>query len=73
DPKFREAIWKKILELKQGGKTVIITTHYLEEAQALCERLAILGQGKIMFSGQTAEIIRKYGKDLNYAFLKIIG
>lgn len=72
DPKFREVIWKKILEMKQKGQTIILTTHYLEEAQSLCDRLAILDQGKIRACGKTTEIVNKYGKDLTYAFLKIV-
>lgn len=72
DLKFREDIWKKIVEMKQSGKTIILTTHYLEEAQSLCDRLAILDNGKIKACGKTSEIVKAYGKDLNYAFLKIV-
>jgi ABC-type multidrug transport system ATPase subunit len=48
DVQSRRAIWEYILALRDQGKTVLITTNYLEEAQALCERIAILDHGKLI-------------------------
>ena len=48
DVQSRRAIWDYILSLRDQGKTVLITTNYLEEAQALCERIAILDHGKLI-------------------------
>ena len=61
DVQSRRAIWDYILALKQQGKTVLITTNYLEEAQALCERLAILDQGKLIAVDTPDHLKQTYG------------
>jgi ABC-2 type transport system ATP-binding protein len=61
DPKARRAIWEVIRELKNKGKTVILTTHYLEEAQQLSDRVAIMDHGHIVAIGTSDEIIEKHG------------
>ena len=61
DPNARRAIWEVIRNLKAKGKTVILTTHYLEEAQVLSDRVAIVDHGKIVAMGTSDEIIEKYG------------
>ncbi len=61
DPNARRAIWEVIRGLKKKGKTIILTTHYLDEAQQLSDRVAIMDHGKIVASGTTAEIIQKHG------------
>lgn len=48
DPQARRSLWDIILELKKQGKTIILSTHYMEEAYVLCDRLAIMDQGKVM-------------------------
>ncbi|RXI99835.1 ABC transporter ATP-binding protein [Anaerobacillus alkaliphilus] len=48
DPQARRALWDIVLNLKQQGKTIVLSTHYMEEAYVLCDRLAIMDQGKIM-------------------------
>ncbi|WGI17854.1 ATP-binding cassette domain-containing protein [Methanonatronarchaeum sp. AMET-Sl] len=48
DPHARRAIWQKIIELNKQGKTMLLTTHYMEEADALCDRVAIMSEGKIV-------------------------
>ncbi len=62
DPTARRAIWAVIRTLKREGRTVFLTTHYLEEAEMLAERVAIIHHGKIIAAGSPAEIIREYGK-----------
>ncbi len=61
DPNARRAIWEVIRNLKAKGKTVILTTHYLEEAEVLADRVAIVNHGHIVAMGTSDEIIEKYG------------
>ena len=61
DPNARRAIWEVIRGLKAKGKTIILTTHYLDEAQQLCDRVAIMNHGHIVAMGTTDEIISQYG------------
>jgi len=61
DPNARRAIWDVIRSLKAKGKTIILTTHYLDEAQQLSDRVAIMDHGKIVAMGTTDEIIRQHG------------
>jgi len=62
DPQARRAIWEVIRQLKRDGRTVFLTTHYLEEAEILAYRVAIIHQGAIIASGTPQEIIQKYGR-----------
>jgi ABC-2 type transport system ATP-binding protein len=62
DPHARRAIWAVIRTLKREGRTVFLTTHYLEEAELLADRVAIIHRGKIIASGSPADIIRAHGK-----------
>jgi ABC-2 type transport system ATP-binding protein len=62
DPHARRAIWAVIRRLKQEGRTVFLTTHYLEEAELLADHVAIIHHGKIIASGTPADIIRTYGR-----------
>src|SRR5258708_33401203 len=61
DVQSRRAIWDYILLLHQQGKTVLITTNYLEEAQALCERIAILDHGKLIAVDTPEHLKQTYG------------
>jgi len=61
DPNARRAIWEVIRGLKAKGKTIILTTHYLDEAQQLSDRVAIMDHGHIVAMGTTEEIIQKHG------------
>ena len=61
DVQSRRAIWDYILALKEQGKTVLITTNYLEEAQALCERIAILDHGKLIDVDTPEHLKQTYG------------
>jgi ABC-2 type transport system ATP-binding protein len=62
DPHARRAIWSVIRTLQGEGRTVFLTTHYLEEAELLADRVAILHRGRIIAAGAPAEIIRAYGR-----------
>jgi ABC-2 type transport system ATP-binding protein len=61
DPNARRAIWEVIRGLKTKGKTIILTTHYLDEAQQLSDRVAIMNHGKIVAMGTTDQIIEQHG------------
>jgi ABC-2 type transport system ATP-binding protein len=61
DPNARRAIWEVIRGLKNKGKTVILTTHYLDEAQQLSDRVAIMNRGQIVAMGTSDEIIAAHG------------
>src|SRR5204863_9687995 len=56
DPAARRNAWETIRSLKQLGKTVLLTTHYLDEAQALCDRVAIIKDGLILAEGAPGEL-----------------
>ena len=57
DPAARHGLWKLILELKAQGRTILMTTHYLEEAEAICDRVAIMDHGRILDIGTSNELI----------------
>ncbi len=57
DPAVRQALWSRIRALRAAGATVLITTHYMDEAQRLCDCVAIISMGKIIGAGAPAELI----------------
>ncbi len=59
DPAARRALWDLVLELKRKGRTVLLTTHYMEEAELLCDRLAIMDHGRILEMGTVQELVSK--------------
>jgi ABC-2 type transport system ATP-binding protein len=61
DPQGRRSLWDVVRGMKAAGRTVVLTTHYMEEAEALCDRLAILDHGRILRSGTPAELIASLG------------
>jgi ABC-2 type transport system ATP-binding protein len=61
DPVSRSAIWRLLEDLKARGKTLVLTTHYMEEAEALSDRVAIVDHGKAIAVGSVAELIRTTG------------
>jgi ABC-2 type transport system ATP-binding protein len=74
DPRNRRKTWNFINSLKERNKTVILTTHYIEEAEALCDRVAIIDYGKLIAIGSPRELIEKYNtKNLEEVFMEITG
>lgn len=59
DVELRQALWKFVEELNREGHTIVLTTHYLEEAQALCKRIAMLKAGRVVALDSTAELLRR--------------
>lgn len=60
DPQVRHMIWARLRQLKKHGKTILLTTHYLEEAERLCDVLVILDQGRIIAYGSPKQLISEY-------------
>ena len=74
DPRVRRTTWDFVKSLKETNKTIVLTTHYIEEAEALCDRVAIIDFGKLVAVGSPKELIEKHNsKDLEEVFLKITG
>lgn len=59
DPQARQNIWQKLRALKRQGTTMLLTTHYMEEAEQLCDRLVILDLGKVVARGRPADLIQE--------------
>ena len=60
DPQARHAIWDRLYRLKQRGATLLLTTHYMEEAEQLCDRVVIMDRGRIVAEGSPRELIEQY-------------
>ncbi len=60
DPQARHQVWDRVDELRERGLTVILTTHYMEEAEQLCDRLVIMDHGRILVEGAPTELIREH-------------
>ena len=61
DPQARRHLWDLVEEMKQAGRTIILTTHYMEEAERLCDRVAIMDHGKVIAMGTPKELIATVG------------
>ena len=65
DPQSRHQVWDRVRTLRRQGKTILLTTHYMDEAQTLCDRLVIMDHGKILVEGPPADLVRtRVGKDV---------
>jgi lipooligosaccharide transport system ATP-binding protein len=60
DPQARHVVWDRLFRLKQQGVTLILTTHYMDEAEQLCDRLVVMDGGKIAAEGSPRELIETY-------------
>jgi lipooligosaccharide transport system ATP-binding protein len=60
DPQARHVVWDRLYRLKQSGVTLVLTTHYMDEAEQLCDRLVVMDKGKIVADGSPPELIRRY-------------
>jgi ABC-2 type transport system ATP-binding protein len=74
DPQSRHALWDFMKELKNRKKTIILTTHYIEEAENLCDRIGIIDYGKLIAEGTPTELKTKYNaKTVGEVFIQITG
>ena len=73
DPHSRRAVWEKLNQLKYKNTTLLLTTHYMEEAERLCDRVAIMDQGKIVTIGSPQDLMAEHGGDLEEVYLKLTG
>jgi lipooligosaccharide transport system ATP-binding protein len=60
DPQSRHQVWERLDELRAGGLSILLTTHYMEEASRLCDRLIILDHGRLLIEGKPAELVRRH-------------
>ncbi|WP_372593215.1 ABC transporter ATP-binding protein [Actinotalea sp.] len=83
DPQARHVLWDRLFRLKERGTTLVLTTHYMDEAEQLCDRLVVVDKGRIMAEGSPAELIRthssrevvelRFGSDRNAAVADRLG
>jgi ABC-2 type transport system ATP-binding protein len=77
DVELRKSMWKEISKLQKTGVTIILTTHYIEEAEEIADRIGIINKGKLIITEEKASLMKKLGKkeliiDLNKPLTKII-
>jgi lipooligosaccharide transport system ATP-binding protein len=73
DPHSRHSVWEQLKHLKSIGITLILTTHYMEEAERLCDRVAIMDSGRIITIDSPARLMSTYGGNLEEVYLKLTG
>ena len=74
DVELRLELWHYVRRINEEGTTVLLTTHYLEEAEQLCDRVAFINQGEIVATGTSPELAGRYGApDLEGAYLALVG
>ncbi|MEW6600690.1 MAG: ABC transporter ATP-binding protein [Nitrospirota bacterium] len=73
DPHSRHSVWDQLNHLKSEGMTLLLTTHYLEEAEKLCDRVAIMDSGKIVTIDTPSHLMNKYNGNLEDVYLKLTG
>src|SRR4029434_7957164 len=60
DPQARHVVWERLYQLKRRGATLLLTTHYMDEAERLCDRLVVMDKARIVAEGSPRELIAKY-------------
>ena len=73
DPHSRHSVWEQLSLLKSKGISLILTTHYMEEAEKLCDRVAIMDSGKIVSLGTPADLMSKYNGNLENVYMQLTG
>ncbi len=73
DPHARRMVWEKLDYLRSKGSTLILTTHYMEEAEKLCDRVAIMDSGKIVATDSPSALMTRHGGNLEAVYLKLTG
>jgi lipooligosaccharide transport system ATP-binding protein len=72
DPAVRHLLWGKVRELHKKGTTILLTTHYMHEAEVLCDRLVIMDQGEIKAEGSPQKLIQNYGSGFVAIFSSLL-
>jgi lipooligosaccharide transport system ATP-binding protein len=62
DPQARVLIWRRLVDLKREGKTLLLTTHYMDEAQRLCDRIIIIDAGRVLDEGSPQDLIDRHAR-----------
>ncbi|TAN39579.1 MAG: ABC transporter ATP-binding protein [Nitrospirae bacterium] len=73
DPHSRHAVWEKLRHLREKGTTLILTTHYMEEAEKICDRVAIMDSGRIITVDSPHHLMEAHGGSLEDVYLKLTG
>jgi ABC-2 type transport system ATP-binding protein len=74
DVELRLELWQYVQRINAEGTTILLTTHYLEEAEQLCDRVAFINTGQIVAQGSSAELAAQYGvSSLEDAYLELVG
>jgi len=73
DPHSRRTVWDKLNHLKFQNTTLLLTTHYMEEAEKLCDRVAIMDSGRIVAVDTPSNLMAKHGGNLEDVYLKLAG
>jgi lipooligosaccharide transport system ATP-binding protein len=74
DPQARLAVWRLLDRMRSEGVTLLVTTHYMEEAERICDRLVIMDEGRIVAGGRPRELLERYDQsNLEGVFLEITG
>ena len=73
DPAARRALWELVKRLQEHGKTILLTTHYMEEAEVLCDRLAIMDHGRVLEMGTVNELVGRHFQERTVFFSAIPG
>ena len=74
DVELRYKLWEYIRELNHGGLTILLTTHYLEEAEALCEEIALINEGRIVAQDASADLKERFGAaNIEEVYLRVVG
>jgi ABC-2 type transport system ATP-binding protein len=69
DPQARRALWEHIEQLRKSDKTIVLTTHYMEEAERLCDRVAVMDNGRILEMGTVTELVTRHFRDRTVRFV----
>jgi ABC-2 type transport system ATP-binding protein len=74
DVELRRALWAYVQRLRAGGTTVVLTTHYLEEAEALADRIGIINQGRLLLVEEKGSLLRRHGgRSLEEVYVELVG
>jgi lipooligosaccharide transport system ATP-binding protein len=73
DPHSRHSVWDQLNQLKSKGITLILTTHYMEEAERLCDRAAIMDSGRMVTIDTPSKLMSVHGGNLEEVYLKLTG